>query len=230
MRSRPVEACAARQPVGVLFGRSSCRCGQHFDQRRPFRLRNERAGKIFIFDRLQAVLSDRARRLASVRRSPGARRRRARPTRVTRSRLRMVSAITSLKVRSAADGNGAGERLAERTVGVGGAFEHDVERQVVEHLRGGCLIQHLEARGDVGLERKLMQQPRAEGVDGLHLEPARRLQRVGEQPPRPRALACIGALAGARLDFLVERGVVERRPLGERRRTRGSPCWRRRPW
>ena len=58
----------------------------------------------------------------------------------------------------------------------------------VEQLRLRGLVQHGEARRDIGLERKLMQQPRAEGVDGLHLQPARRLQRRGEQPPRPRAL------------------------------------------
>ena len=58
--------------------------------------------------------------------------------------------------------------------------------------RLGRLVEHGEARRDIGLERKLLQQPRAEGVDGLHLQPARRLERGREQPPRPRAHRRVG--------------------------------------
>ena len=115
--------------------------------------------------------------------------------------------------------------------GCGGGFQQHVERQLIEQLRGRGLVQHGEARGDIGLERKLVQQPRAEGVDGLHLQPARRLQRRGEQPARPRAR--FGARAWRRstaLISLVERGVVERRPVGQPLEHVGSPYWRRRPW
>ncbi len=48
--------------------------------------------------------------------------------------------------------------------------------------------------GDVRLERKLVQDRLAESVDGLDLQPARRLQRLGEQPPRAAQL-----FVGARL-------------------------------
>ena len=68
-------------------------------------------------------------------------------------------------------------------------LQQHIERQLIEQLRGRGLVEHLETRRDIGLERELVQQPRAEGVDGLHLQPARRLERRGEQPPRPRALS-----------------------------------------
>ena len=49
-------------------------------------------------------------------------------------------------------------------------------------MRFGGLVQHREARRHIGLERELLQQPGAEGMDGLHLEAARGIERLGEQP------------------------------------------------
>ena len=85
--------------------------------------------------------------------------------------------------------DGGRERAAERAVRLGRRLEQHVERQLVEHLRGRGLVQHGEARRDIGLERKLVQQPRAEGVDGLHLQPARRLQRRARTAAAPARAA-----------------------------------------
>ena len=81
------------------------------------------------------------------------------------------------------------ERAAERAVRRTGRGKQNVEAQLLQQLRFRRLVEHVEARRDVGLERELMQQLRAEGMDGLHLQAARRLQRRGEQPPRQRARA-----------------------------------------
>jgi hypothetical protein len=62
------------------------------------------------------------------------------------------------------------------------------------------------------VERERVQQPCAEGVDGLHLQAARRFERGGKQPARPGSLAGIGPAAGRKRDRSVERGVVERGP------------------
>ena len=94
----------------------------------------------------------------------------------------------------------------------------------------GGLVEHLEARRDIGLEREQVQQLRAEGVDGVHLQAARRLQRQREQLPRPPAL--LGVDAAARRSCAWPRRARRRRARSTPAtcRTRGSPCWRRRPW
>ena len=80
-------------------------------------------------------------------------------------------------------------------------------------MRGCGLVEHLEAGCHVGFEWKLVQQARAESVNGLHLQSARRFQRVGEQPPRDSAPCCVGRLAGGEPDLLVERVVIEGGPF-----------------
>ena len=47
------------------------------------------------------------------------------------------------------------------------------------------LAQQRKGRRDIGLQRKGVQQALGEGVNGLHLEPARRVERMGEKPARP---------------------------------------------
>src|SRR5262249_11907224 len=79
------------------------------------------------------------------------------------------------------------ERAAELAVGRQGCVEQHAEADLAEELRFRRLLEYVEARGDIGLERKMMQQPRGEGVDGLPRQSARRLQRHREQPPRQGA-------------------------------------------
>ena len=82
--------------------------------------------------------------------------------------------------------------------------------------RGRRIVQDGELARHVRLEGKLVQQPLAEGVDRLDLQPARRLQRPGEEPPRLAQL-----LPGGRAPFELgdrrrELGLVEHRPFAER--------------
>ncbi len=107
------------------------------------------------------------------------------------------------------------ERPAEPAVRRHGRVEQDAQAGLGEQLRFRGLVEHLEAGGDIGLEWKLMQQPRAEGVDGLHLQPARRVQRQGEQPPRPRPPDGVGLDVGNSPDRGVEPGIVERGPAAQ---------------
>ena len=73
------------------------------------------------------------------------------------------------------------ERAAGGAVGVAGGVEQHRQIGALHHLVLVALVEHREARRHIGLERKLLQQPRAQRVDGLHLQAARRFQRAGEQ-------------------------------------------------
>ncbi len=115
-----------------------------------------------------------------------------------------------------AGGHGDAERAAERALGGGRPFKQHAQGQPLQQLRLLGLVEHAEAGGDVGFERKLMQELGAEGVDGLHLEAARRLQRARKQPPRQRPAGRAWCGAGAPADGVIERGIVERRPAPER--------------
>ncbi len=69
--------------------------------------------------------------------------------------------------------------------------------------------------GDIGLERKQLKQPLAEGVKGLDLEAARRLDRAGEQLPGEGERRRPGPAGPGFDDSLSQRLVVEARPPGE---------------
>ncbi len=74
--------------------------------------------------------------------------------------------------------------------------------------------------GDIGLQWKLVQQSFAKGVNRLDLQPARRFQRSREEPPRLMDLRKRRTLPLDRLDALLERRVIERRPFASRSNTR----------
>ncbi len=79
-----------------------------------------------------------------------------------------------------------------------------------------ALVDHLEMRGNVGLEGEELQEPFAEGVQRLHAQAPRRFDRAGEEPPRILKGLRIGRVRAGFLDRSGERLVVERRPFGER--------------
>ena len=189
---------------------------ENFDQRRPFRRRDQRLRKEFLFQRFKRVVGGRCRNSPT----DSAMALSTLPVRVIQaeslSRLRMASPTTSLKVWSAETTMAVARALPSALSGCCGGFQQHLQRQLIEQLRGRGFVQHREARRDIGLERELVQQPRAEGVDGLHFQPARRFQRRGEQPARPRALGHVGFLAGAEQNLGVELGVVERGPFRQR--------------
>ena len=70
--------------------------------------------------------------------------------------------------------------------------------------RACAVLEHRELRRDAGLEREAAQQRVAEGVDRLDLQPARRLERAGEQ--RAGAVEPVGRIVGARLAERGQRG------------------------
>ncbi len=89
------------------------------------------------------------------------------------------------------------------------------EAGVGQKRGGGGIVQHREMAGDIGLQRKPVQQAFAEGVDGLDLQPARRFQRMGEQAPRHRDLQRIGPRT-LDLSDLVGKGCFrQHRPFGK---------------
>ncbi len=65
--------------------------------------------------------------------------------------------------------------------------------------------------GHIGLQRKLVQQSFAEGVDRLDLQTTRRFQRLGKQPPR------LGDLHGIRLMTFDSRDPRAQLVVGENR-------------
>ena len=110
------------------------------------------------------------------------------------------------------DRNGGCERTAERGIRGEGSIEQYAEAGLAQKLCFRRLVEHVEPGSDGGLEWKLMQKPCAKCVDGLNLEPTRRLQRQREQPPRARAPRRIGIEVGHPTDRRIEFLVVERGP------------------
>ena len=132
-----------------------------------------------------------------------------------------------------AEGFSAAERLLQKVIeGEGAALSrHQVElghavrgraqrreRPVarLEHEEASLvLVDDLEMRRDIGLERKQPQQTLGEGMQRLNLEPARRLDRAGEQLPRESELRRAWRRRTAFDDRLREGLVRKARPSGE---------------
>ena len=81
----------------------------------------------------------------------------------------------------------------ERRVGQRRRRIQDLGARVGDQRAGGGVVEDGELARDIRLERELVQQPFAEGVDGLDFQPARRFQRAGEEPPRLAHLSRSGA-------------------------------------
>ena len=106
-----------------------------------------------------------------------------------------------------------------RPIGLSGerdGFQKYLEIGALHHVVPVAIIKHGKARRHIRLERELLQEPRAQCVDGLHLQPARRLQRTGKQLTRrpSQARARMGDTDSAYR--IIERGVAERDPVAER--------------
>ncbi len=100
----------------------------------------------------------------------------------SRDRLALADGFLQLGAygRIGGAGHGMPQGPAERAVRVTGGPEQDRHDGTFEHLLLSVVVEHRKAGCNIGLERKLLQQPGAEGVDRLHLETARRLERGGE--------------------------------------------------
>ena len=104
---------------------------------------------------------------------------------------------------------------ADRPLRIGQRQPRQVLARLVRQGQGRLVLQHGEAGGDLGFDREAPQQLLAEGVDGLNLQPARRLQRLGEQPPRLRQLGARHGRGVPRLQIgqrAGQVGVVHHRP------------------
>ena len=108
------------------------------------------------------------------------------------------------------------QRAAGGAVGMARGFEEHPEIGALHHLVLVAVVEHGKPRRHVGLERELLQQPGAQRVDGLHLQPARRLQRAGEQLARRLAQARAGMGNAGIADRRIQRVVVERHPMAQR--------------
>ncbi len=69
--------------------------------------------------------------------------------------------------------------------------------------------------GDIGLQRELVQQRFAEGVDRLDLQAARRFKRACKQTARLGQLGPVGPAVLDRLQPVGERFVRQGRPFGK---------------
>jgi hypothetical protein len=117
------------------------------------------------------------------------------------------------------DVGGARHRRHQRApggaVGMARRLEKNGEIGALHHFVLVAVVEHGKPRRHIGLERELLEQPRAQRVDGLHLQPARRFQRASEQ------FACRLPQAWTRMrnagiaDRRVQRVVVERHPMAE---------------
>ncbi len=131
-------------------------------------------------------------------------------------RLRMTLRLADqlLEVEGAGFARDEVERLGGLGVGFQGG-ERAVAR-LLDQLPGLAFVDHLEVRRDIGLEWEELQKPLAEGVQGLDLEPARRLDRAGEQLSRELELGRTGLPGAALDDRRGQRLVIEARPVGQR--------------
>ena len=121
------------------------------------------------------------------------------------------------------EGAGLARDEGERLGGLGRGFEGGDRAiaRLVHQLAGLALVDHLEMRRDIGLERKELQKPLAEGVQCLDLEPARRLDRAGEQLPRelelgrsgrrPRPISTIAAVSASSSRLVQSESVLKMR-------------------
>ena len=88
---------------------------------------------------------------------------------------------------------------------------------LVEPFRLFGVFRDREAGRNIRLERKQMQQAFAEGVDCLDFQPARRLHRACEQPPRRNQRRSRRLVRAGRANGRAQGVVVEARPTGEDR-------------
>ena len=107
------------------------------------------------------------------------------------------------------------QRFSQRSIVSRGGLERAPARRV--HQLGALqIVDDAEGCRNIGFERKDMQQLFAEGVDGLDLEAARRLDGAREKPPGEVKIDARFDGRAHLSDFIGQRRIVERRPARER--------------
>ena len=88
------------------------------------------------------------------------------------------------------------QRIEQRTHGVphGASCLEPIGQyrlaRLTQKARSGVVFDHREIDRHPGLAREALQHGLAKGVDGVDLEPARRIERVGEKAARPQPFGC----------------------------------------
>ena len=232
-RGRPA-CCACAKPLGLRPCRSSIagrRAPPAAPASRPAAIRD--ASKNSSLDRLERVVRVDAERRRQFARSRHRRRRRARSMRRSRRACRIASR-DHVRGRS-------GRRPT--TIAVASAR---AERAVRLRRRASSSTSSVSWSSNLRLRRVVQHRRSARATSASNgnwcssrvqkawmvctFSPPGVSSASGEQPPRARAQRCVGRCTPMLADRLVERGVVERGPVRRACRTRGSPCWRRRPW
>jgi hypothetical protein len=114
----------------------------------------------------------------------------------------------------------AGKRLGKACVRLRARpAEHRLAR-IAHQLGGAALIEHLEMRGDVGFERKALQQRLTERMNGLDLHAAGRIEHARKEPARLAAAILARPSTGQRAQIVAKPLVIERYPL---RKAAGDP-------
>ena len=108
------------------------------------------------------------------------------------------------------------ERTRLRPIRLGRDVSEQFTARRAQHLGLREIIGDLEARRHIGLEGRRLQDARAEGVDGLDAQPARRFQGLCEKPARLGALGRGRRLAGQSRQLTPQRLIRKRRPVAQR--------------
>jgi hypothetical protein len=152
----PPERARARRLQGgdVLLVGGEARF-QHLDQQRPFLHGNQRGGEEVVLDALRRIVRIDAEAVRQV----GDRGVDAAGVREPRlKRVAVANGVVDDVLEGLVGGNDDGLRqcAAERAAPVGGGLHQHGELQIVEKLCRRRIVEHGEARRDIGLERKLM--------------------------------------------------------------------------
>src|SRR5262245_62298511 len=105
-----------------------------------------------------------------------------------------------------------GESLSQRGVALLCGTRHNGVESLTLETQRRSLIEHGEIRRDFGLEREALQQPLAESVNGVDLEPAFGLQRLRKEPSRRFDLYIVGSAAEKGRKPLSQCAVFQRGP------------------
>ena len=106
------------------------------------------------------------------------------------------------------------KRRRTHDVATAGPLQHAAARRTDQFAR--CLlVEHVERRGHAGFERKARQHVLAKGMDGEDFQAARRLQRLGEQPPRLLHVLRPAEIGTDLLNFPLQFLVRKHRPFAE---------------
>ncbi len=102
-------------------------------------------------------------------------------------------------------------RIAHRPIGLEPFGDHPLAR-LAQQRRGVRVLDDREIDRHAGLARKALQHRLAKGVDGVDLEPARRIERMGEKAPCPKLFGLRRAVIQKLEQIFFQPGLAGPRP------------------